>query len=70
MVTVDDASGCLDSLGYICEWNRLANSGSFASSTNAAALEKLAEYKDSLVGHMGVADVPESVLNNAGIGKI
>jgi len=70
VVTVEDASGCVDSLGYICEWNRLANSGEFASETSPAALEKMAGYKDSLVGHMKVADVPVSVVANAGIGKV
>jgi pectin lyase len=70
VVTVPDASGCTSSLGYICEWNRLASSGSFPSSTKAAALSKLAPYKSSLVAHMPVASVPASVLANAGIGKI
>ncbi|OBT74006.1 hypothetical protein VF21_05973 [Pseudogymnoascus sp. 05NY08] len=70
VVTVDDASGCTGSLGYICEWNRLAGSGSFPSSTSLTALSNLAPYKSSLVGHIGVADVPTSVLANAGIGKI
>ncbi|KFZ02045.1 hypothetical protein V500_00495 [Pseudogymnoascus sp. VKM F-4518 (FW-2643)] len=70
VVTVDDASGCTASLGYICEWNRLAGSGSFPSSTSLTAMSNLAPYKSSLVGHIGVADVPASVLANAGIGKI
>lgn len=70
VVTVDDASGCTASLGYICEWNCLAGSGSFPSSTNSTALSNLAPYKSSLVGHIGVADVPASVLANAGVGKI
>lgn len=70
VVTVPDASGCSSKLGYICEWNRLANSGSFPSKTSAAALNKLAPYKSSLVGHIPVADVPASVVKNAGIGKI
>ncbi|KAI0144960.1 pectin lyase fold/virulence factor [Pestalotiopsis sp. NC0098] len=70
VVTVDDASGCTSSLGYICEWNRLSGSGSFPSSTSSAALSKLAPYKSSLVGHYGVADVPTTVVANAGVGKI
>lgn len=70
VVTVNDASGCTSSLGYICEWNRLSNSGSFPSSTDSAALSKIAPYKASLVSHMPVASVPASVVANAGIGKI
>jgi len=70
IVTVSDASSCTSSLGYICEWNRLANSGSFPSVLDSAALSKLSSYKSSLVGHIPVADVPASVTANAGIGKI
>ncbi|KAI1847574.1 hypothetical protein JX266_006426 [Neoarthrinium moseri] len=70
VVTVDDASGCTSNLGYICEWNRLSNSGSFPSSRSSEALSKLSAHKSSLVGHYGVADVPKSVVANAGIGKI
>lgn len=70
VVTVDDASGCTSGLGYTCEWNRLTGSGSFPSSTSSKALSNLAPYKSSLVGHIGVADVPANVLANAGIGKI
>lgn len=70
IVTVDDASSCSASLGYICEWNRLTNSGSFPSQRDAETLAKFAPYKALLVEHMPVASVPASVLANAGIGKL
>jgi pectin lyase len=70
VISVADASGCTSSLGYICEWNKAYDSGSFPSSTSSAALSKIAPYKASLVSHMPVASVPASVLANAGIGKI
>ncbi|KAL0940258.1 pectin lyase [Colletotrichum truncatum] len=69
VTTVDDAARCTSSLGYICEWNRSANSGAVKSTTSANALSKLAGFKSSLIGHIGVADVPAKVKANAGIGK-
>ncbi|KAI9042801.1 polysaccharide lyase family 1 protein [Aspergillus affinis] len=68
--TVDSASACTPDLGYICEWNRLSNSGKWTSKTDKAVLTKAAEYKNSLIGHIGVADVPAKVKANAGVGKI
>lgn len=70
VITVEDASGCTGDLGYICEWNRLSGSGTLPTQVSAAALERLGEYADLLVDHIGVADVPSSVTANAGIGKI
>lgn len=70
VVSVADASACTSYLGYICEWNKAYNGGSVTSSTKTAALSKFSSYKSSLVGHISVANVPSSVLANAGIGKI
>ncbi|KAK7418434.1 putative pectin lyase F-1 [Neonectria punicea] len=70
VVTVDNASGCSASLGYICEWNRLTGSGEFPSLTSSAVLSKLAPYKDSLIDHIAVAEVPASVVKNAGVGRV
>jgi pectate lyase len=68
--TVDSASACSASLGYICEWNRLAGSGEWPELTDQAVLDEFAQYADSLVDAYGVADVPTTVVANAGIGKI
>ncbi|KAL2817688.1 pectin lyase fold/virulence factor [Aspergillus cavernicola] len=68
--TVDSASACVSSLGYICEWNRLAASGSWPSLAQQAVLDTFSEYTDSLVDAYGVADVPATVVANAGVGKI
>ncbi|EHK97770.1 putative pectin lyase F-1 [Glarea lozoyensis 74030] len=70
IVTVADAQLCQAKLGYVCEWNRLVNSGSFPSKTSTALLDAFAPWKNSLVAHVPVADVPKTVLANAGIGKI
>ncbi|OHX00351.1 pectin lyase [Colletotrichum incanum] len=67
--TVDEASRCTSSLGYICEWNRARDSGVVSSLTSTAALSKLGGFKSSLIGHIGVADVPAKVKANAGVGK-
>ncbi|KAK7418514.1 hypothetical protein QQZ08_011224 [Neonectria magnoliae] len=55
VVTVDNASGC---------------SGEFPSLTSSAVLSKLAPYKDSLIDHISVAEVPASVVKNAGVGHV
>jgi pectate lyase len=68
--TVDAAGACTASLGYICEWNRLSASGSFPELVEQAVLNEFALVKDSLVDHYGVADVPATVVANAGVGKI
>ncbi|KAF4157637.1 hypothetical protein CNMCM6069_005411 [Aspergillus lentulus] len=68
--TVKAAGACLDKLGYICEWNRLAGSGAWQDRTDADVLTKAATYKKSLVGHYAVADVPAKVVANAGVGKV
>lgn len=67
--TVAEASACTSPLGYICEWNRASNSGTVNTLTSSAALSKLGGFKSSLIGHIGVADVPAKVKANAGIGK-
>lgn len=67
--TVDEASRCTSYLGYICEWNRASGSGTVASLTSTTALTKLSAFKSSLIGHIGVADVPAKVKANAGVGK-
>ncbi|KAI8211253.1 putative pectin lyase E [Colletotrichum sp. SAR 10_76] len=67
--TVDEASRCTSYLGYICEWNRASGSGAITSLTSTTALTKLSAFKSSLIGHIGVADVPAKVKANAGVGK-
>lgn len=69
-LTVEDAQNCSPSLGYYCEWNRLANSGELPALTSATALSELGQFKDSLIEHISVADVPSSVVAKAGVGKI
>ncbi|OJI98919.1 hypothetical protein ASPVEDRAFT_80550 [Aspergillus versicolor CBS 583.65] len=68
--SVDSASACSASLGYICEWNRLAGSGDWPELTDQQVLDEIAQYSDSLVDAYGVADVPSTVVANAGVGKI
>ncbi|KAL4862287.1 hypothetical protein BDV12DRAFT_203192 [Aspergillus spectabilis] len=68
--TVESASNCVAQLGYICEWNRLSNSGTWTARTDSAVLSQAAGYKPYLIGHIGVADVPSSVVANAGVGKV
>ncbi|KAF7125593.1 hypothetical protein CNMCM5793_001832 [Aspergillus hiratsukae] len=68
--TVSAAGACLDQLGYICEWNRLVGSGAWQDRTDADVKSKAATYKNSLVGHYAVADVPAKVVANAGVGKL
>lgn len=70
VVTVAEAGACTNYLGYICEWNRLSNSGNYPDLANTAVLQKASGYKNYLVGHMPVADVPASVQANAGVGRI
>ncbi|KAF7549360.1 hypothetical protein G7Z17_g6424 [Cylindrodendrum hubeiense] len=70
VISVADASGCTASLGYICEWNKLTGSGSFPSLTSSAVMTKLAPYKSSLISHISAANVPTSVVQNAGVGRI
>ncbi|KAL3473842.1 pectin lyase fold/virulence factor [Aspergillus californicus] len=68
--TVVSASNCVSQLGYICEWNRLSGSGTWTALTNSAVLTEAAKYKSSLIGHIPVADVPSTVVANAGVGKV
>ncbi|KAL3456586.1 pectin lyase fold/virulence factor [Aspergillus heterothallicus] len=68
--TVDAAGACSAKLGYICEWNRLSASGNFPELVAQAVLDEFALVSDSLVDHYGVADVPATVVANAGVGKI
>jgi len=68
--SVDSASACSASLGYICEWNRLSGSGDWPELTDQEVLDEIAQYSDSLVDAYGVADVPSTVVANAGVGKI
>ncbi|PYH96544.1 pectin lyase-like protein [Aspergillus ellipticus CBS 707.79] len=68
--TVDAASGCLASLGYICEWNRESGTGSWPDLTDKAVLTQFSSLKHYLVGHTGVANVPSNVTAHAGIGKL
>ncbi len=68
--SVDSASACTASLGYICEWNRLSGSGDWPELTDQQVLDEIAQYSDSLVDAYGVADVPSTVVANAGVGKI
>ena len=68
--TVDSASACVADLGYICEWNRLAGSGTWPSLTDQEVLAQFAQYKDSLVDAYAVADVPSTVVANAGVGIV
>ncbi|KAL4883143.1 pectin lyase fold/virulence factor [Aspergillus karnatakaensis] len=68
--TVESAGNCVAQLGYICEWNRLSGSGTWTSRTDSAVLSQAAGYKSSLIGHIGVADVPARVVANAGVGKV
>lgn len=70
VVTVDDASGCTGPLGYICEWNRASSSGTLPDLKSQAALGRLGETPEALTGHIGVADVPATVMSNAGVGNI
>ena len=70
VISVDDASGCTGTLGYICEWNRLSSSGTLPELKSTAALDRLGQTVDLLVGHIGVGDVPGSVMDNAGVGRI
>ncbi|KAL4754349.1 putative pectin lyase F-1 [Aspergillus terricola var. indicus] len=68
--TVDSASACVADLGYICEWNRLSGSGNWPSLTDQEVLAQFAQYADNLVDAYAVADVPSTVVANAGVGKI
>ncbi|RAL12616.1 pectin lyase-like protein [Aspergillus homomorphus CBS 101889] len=68
--TVSAASGCTSKLGYICEWNRENGSGSWPDRTDSTVLSAFANYKQYLIGHTGVADVPANVTANAGVGKL
>ncbi|KAL5044554.1 putative pectin lyase F-1 [Aspergillus fruticulosus] len=68
--TVDSASACVADLAYICEWNRLSGSGDWPSLTDQEVLTQFAQYTDSLVDAYSVADVPSTVVANAGVGKI
>ncbi|KAG2420016.1 hypothetical protein HFD88_004813 [Aspergillus terreus] len=68
--TVDSASACTGPLGYICEWNRLAGSGTWTERTDADVLTMASQYIESLIDHIPVADVPTTVVANAGVGKL
>ncbi|KAB8075475.1 pectin lyase fold/virulence factor [Aspergillus leporis] len=69
--TVEAASGCLSPLKYICEWNRQSsNTGTWPDRTDNSVLTGFANYKESLIGHTGVAGVPANVTANAGVGKL
>lgn len=68
--TVDSASACTGPLDYICEWNRLSGSGEWTERTDEDVLTMASEYTDSLIDHIKVADVPGSVVANAGVGKL
>ncbi|CAG8882049.1 unnamed protein product [Penicillium nalgiovense] len=68
--TVDSAGACIDRLGYICEWNRLTNSGDWPERTDDDVLTMAEQYTDSLIDNIGVADVPSTVVANAGVGKL
>lgn len=37
---------------------------------DAAVLSQAASYNDSLIGHIGVAGVPSTVVANAGVGRV
>ncbi|KAL4980293.1 pectin lyase fold/virulence factor [Aspergillus desertorum] len=68
--TADPASACVADFGYICEWNRLSGSGNWPSLTDQEVLTQFAQYTDSLVDTYAVADVPSTVVANAGVVKI
>jgi len=70
VVTVAEAGACSSYTGYICEWNKAYNSGTYHDLGNAAALTKAAGYKNSLIGHIPVNDVPSKIPVNAGVGKV
>lgn len=69
-VTVDEAGRCSSYIGYICEWNKAASSGTYNDIANNNVLTKAATYKQYLVGHYSVNNVASTVPNNAGIGKV
>lgn len=68
--TVDAASACKDPLGYICEWNKLADSGDWTARTDEEVLTQAKGYTGSLVDHESVDKVSEDVVANAGVGKL
>ncbi|PYH78618.1 pectin lyase-like protein [Aspergillus uvarum CBS 121591] len=68
--TVAAASGCTGQLGYICEWNRASGSGSWPDRTDATVLTEFAKFKQYLIGHVGVAEVPANVTAHAGVGRL
>lgn len=69
-VTVAESSACLDYIGYNCEWNKAYSSGSYPDVADTSVLTRAAQYQSYLIGHIGVADVPSSVIANAGVGRI
>ncbi|KPM41741.1 putative pectin lyase E [Neonectria ditissima] len=69
--TVADASNAQGALGYIPEWNRLANSGSVSAIVSKSAIDTVGQYQSNLKwDHWKVADVPALVTSRAGVGKI
>lgn len=68
--TVDAASACNDPLGYICEWNKPADSADWMARTDEEVLTQAKGYTESLVDHESVDDVSGDVVANAGAGKL
>ncbi|RWA03458.1 hypothetical protein EKO27_g11643, partial [Xylaria grammica] len=65
VVTVAEAGACSSYVGYICEWNKAYSSGTYNDLGNTAVLTKASSYKNYLIGHVPVADVPSQVTANA-----
>ncbi|PKY08422.1 pectin lyase-like protein [Aspergillus campestris IBT 28561] len=65
------AGACEAAVGYVCEWNRVdEGSGEWTAKTDQDVLDRAGEFKEFLVEHYGVAEVPEKVVANAGVGKL
>lgn len=48
----------------------MTNSGDWPERTDDDVLTMAEQYTDSLIDNIGVADVPSTVVANAGVGKL
>ena len=70
VVTVDQAGACPGSTGFVCEWNKAFNGGGLLNKADTSVLTRASSYKADLVDAYSVENVPASVRENAGVGKV
>ena len=73
LFNVPDASAaatCSDYIGRECQVNSIVDSGDFAAYTDTSVLSAFADYADSMVEAVSVDGLGDTIVANAGVGKL